>query len=826
METESKTHKLRLVKCPKCLQVLPEPAGVPVYKCGGCDAILEVKHRKNDAESTSSGSNGIDAAKTNEFQHDSSESISSSQKEILLSSGESSLNQNNGRDQNISTECNIEKFVGVNSLDEDRNNESDHLESQDCNIEKPGVSNVFCSSTGHAFHENQELSPLTEPNSEVEVNNGSSLPVEEKKGVDIDNESGSTFRRLNTDNTVVRMNICSTVTSFRTAGESISSDIFISSPDEHQEQLQMSDNDCCSHLRSNAPFETTNFSSELSGNLECMSKSPTNRSSHAYDGSVSSYDGIDDQVPNQPIDPYKNAFKVPNSSAYEERSRTDNFLTNSGSVLQHQARNFSPDISNKRHYPLDSRKWDRDELLESTTHGHAVRNRIRLERDELLSSVPYYQRDYPAGYESGGSSSQLYDEMHLRSSEQDKIKLLRMVYELQDQLNRRCYVNEKPNQRVSSGVSMKEKYIPAYYSSEMPEEISQELNYHSYPERFRQGSNWPNPYSGSRIPFSGEATINRHHIDSCSCMHCCPQDWHCSAPLPPPIFSHNKGVHWFHPGHSYYSSYGSAPSSPQQFSDSEFPKWCRETKSDDQRHEEHHMKKFMREKHHPVRRHLRPTVGGAPFLICYACSKPLQLPADFLLFKRKFHLLRCGACSEVLKFSLENRTHIARYTPNAKAPPPSEIDGYCEAINRRNSAVSSYGYDFPPADPVSCSDDYGLSYCKSFSTDGDPVVPTPSHSLQSSVDARDIPGGFSESMEERKQLVLKQSRNKYKKPVETYKSSGPSSSKSISGKNSSEIEELPARTGSPLHRLMGYSSPSQVIRGSVPSGSGTSSYYM
>lgn len=251
----------------------------------------------------------------------------------------------------------------------------------------------------------------------------------------------------------------------------------------------------------------------------------------------------------------------------------------------------------------------------------------------------------------------------------------------------------------------------------------------------------------------------------------------------------------------------------------EFPRWSREIKSDDQRHEEHQMKKFMREKHHPIRQHLRPTAGGAPFLMCYVCLETLQLPADFILFKRRFHLLKCGACSEVLKFSLENRKHITRYTPNAEGPPQSESDGCREAVTRRNSAVSSYGYDVPSADPVSCSDDYGLSYCKSYSTDGGPA-PTPHHSLQDSVDARGIPGDFTASMEERKQLVLKQSGNKYKNPVKTYKSAGSSSSKSISGKKSSEIEELPARTGSPLHRLMGYSSPSQVIRG------GTSSYYM
>lgn len=38
------TPKVRLVRCPKCRLVLPEVADVPVYKCGGCDAILVGKH--------------------------------------------------------------------------------------------------------------------------------------------------------------------------------------------------------------------------------------------------------------------------------------------------------------------------------------------------------------------------------------------------------------------------------------------------------------------------------------------------------------------------------------------------------------------------------------------------------------------------------------------------------------------------------------------------------------------------------------------------------------------------------------------------------------
>jgi len=33
--------KIRIVKCPKCRQLLPEPQGYSVYKCGGCGTDLQ-----------------------------------------------------------------------------------------------------------------------------------------------------------------------------------------------------------------------------------------------------------------------------------------------------------------------------------------------------------------------------------------------------------------------------------------------------------------------------------------------------------------------------------------------------------------------------------------------------------------------------------------------------------------------------------------------------------------------------------------------------------------------------------------------------------------
>lgn len=43
MMTDS--SKLRLVRCPKCENLLPELADYSVYQCGGCGAVLRAKHK-------------------------------------------------------------------------------------------------------------------------------------------------------------------------------------------------------------------------------------------------------------------------------------------------------------------------------------------------------------------------------------------------------------------------------------------------------------------------------------------------------------------------------------------------------------------------------------------------------------------------------------------------------------------------------------------------------------------------------------------------------------------------------------------------------------
>ncbi|KAJ9160488.1 hypothetical protein P3X46_025886 [Hevea brasiliensis] len=876
--------KIRIVRCPRCRNILPELPDFPVYECGGCGAHLQAKVRKENAKSTASGLPETDASKLNKLDlvSEDKESSSLSHETILHSEGECSPYESNGRgqiesgncnddkptgsfltnedennasDQNVSEDfdieqlkdanlsnadqksgsdknesaiCDYQQVRGVNLSDEDHNNDSHQNESLACNVEPHGVSNEDCSSDEPSHLSNGMLShsPLSRTNSEVEFND-ESLPLAAKAKLkaeaDANNESDSVFRRSRQEELVDTKGTTSIDTAQQPAGESISSDILISSPKDHVEQPQEIAHHGFACVRSIDAFEIEDFvnpSSELSGTLIDLSKSPTTRSSRAYyDDGVSSYEGTDDQLPDRHKHSSKHAYRLANYAASDVRPRRERFPINNSNETQHHFRTSASFLPERTRYAIKSSRMDRDELLEPTRLGHPGRNWRRLARDEYLSQPAFRRRDSLASYESGSPSN--YNELYYNSSfagqdkpvysEQEKMKLLRMVYELQYQLN-----NPSRNDKPNGGVTWKDHYIPTYYDRELLQEESlRNLVYPRFAERIREGDNWSQQKKYSQIPFSADATNSRHKVDYSMC--CCPQEWQRTTQFPPPGFRRNKGYCRVHSHLNLYNSYGSCPSSPQRHVESEIPTYCRGTKSADQRLRNHEVERYWREKHYLAKRRLRPVAGGAPFITCYCCSNQLLLPADFLLFKRRCHRLKCGACSEVLKFSLQGRTHLIPYTISAEAPPPSEVDEYSDAIHRRNFTSTSH-VSGPYTDSVSCSDDCGLAFCKSCSTDKDLVSQIPVHAIHSNEVQRNVSRGSLEHSTEKRKFASNETRNKGKNPVQTCELAGPSSSTSKSNKVSSEIEELPAGGGgSPLHRLMGYSSPSDLIYGWGPS---------
>ncbi|KAK6155989.1 hypothetical protein DH2020_010237 [Rehmannia glutinosa] len=413
------------------------------------------------------------------------------------------------------------------------------------------------------------------------------------------------------------------------------------------------------------------------------------------------------------------------------------------------------------------------------------RNRTRLDKQEGISRLPFASRDPHTSYRHSSLPPRPGFNSSVKPSylEPDRIELLRTVCELKDQLNRMQF----PEVRRFPAGAVDGKFASFQYDHLTPErEIYSDVNHpHGYTLRHNQAKNV------SRMAFSGEAPHYRHQV-SCSCLHCCPQDWRYSAQLP----SHTMHGKNRHRGvHSDQSCCNS--SSPQHYTSSEISLWGHETKSDDQRHDE--IKRLrLKEKYHAAKRHLRPVAGGAPVVACYHCSELLHLPADFLLFKKKYHRLMCNACKKVLRFSLLKGTHIVPYVPEASAPPPSEADEYNGATSRRNLKPISRSSSGRHVETVSCSDDYGRSFC---STEGEGSVID-----RNSYNRKMSSGGSYEPIEDRKmKSVLMERRDENESLLEPVEAVG-SSSKWRKG--SSEIE---SSSNSPLHRLMGYSSLSQVL---------------
>ncbi|CAJ1974535.1 unnamed protein product [Sphenostylis stenocarpa] len=600
---------------------------------------------------------------------------------------------------------------------------------------------------------------------------------------------------------------------------------------KQQKQTQKSIQRGFDHVSSVDITDTTELidhSSELSDILVGkLSKSPTARRSHAYDGSPSSYDGMDEQSPIQRSGSIDNIHTIANGVS-EGRTRKSKGLVNN-LLYRDLGTQSQSHLCNAKHHAKKDGRGNQNKVVEETTrNGH--RRWMSTKRDEFPPKMPFHRSGSHSYYERGSSSNHMHDEIHRSSSflshesfeetDQEKMKLLGMIHKLQDQLNRTLYTSGEANGRLSKG-SYKGNHISGYHSHDFDEgrRFSHGLGYPMSNGRFSHGVNWHQRHNKfSRIPYSAEATSHSHHVDH-SCYHCRSQERHYSADISPHVHFRHERLYSSCAGQDCCSfSHHPYPSSPQWSTTSELPSmYGRETKSDDKRRRVPDLRRYLREKKNLVaKRHHRPVAGGAPFVTCHKCLNLLQLPADFLLFKRACHQLKCGECSEVLKFSLHG-SHIDIFPPNnAIGPPSSEINDQSQVIGSSSLPSASHAnyYRYSAAEAISYYDDYGLSISKSYSSEGEPIALAHSHHLHGSEydnNPRVSRGIFEPSTE--KENIAPRYSSARKSLVEPVESAIFPSNVSRSRKLASEMRARPPPKSSSLHLLMGYSSPSQVIRG-------------
>lgn len=527
-------------------------------------------------------------------------------------------------------------------------------------------------------------------------------------------------------------------------------------------------------------------------------RSSTAKNYYAYDVNTSSCEETEDQVPNQHFRPSRRNFKDAESSSAKGMLRRDELMVNhrmgSETELPPRPINFPA----KKHQSTKGSKWNRGEFQEPVRHSHPISNTISRETGEYRSRPPIYSKVSQPG------SSPSYEQRSLPErtvdQESDKMELLKMVYELQDQLKRAHLSKGTQHDKFGSRVAKDEELLSAHSNLFVPnKERYPNPNYPRYPGRRDQDKYWSQqvPHTG----FSGEATHFSNEVD-CSCVRCYRQERHYSAHLPRYAY-YDERHNMAYPGHNSHSPNYSSSASPQHYMPSEFS-WSHDTLSDSNPEKSYEVNK----KHQPAKQHFRPIAGGAPIIVCYSCNEILQLPADFLLFKRRCHRLRCSACTAVLKYSLEHRIHLVEYNAEPRTPPTSEVGGYTETMNFASASRAS---DYQHGDPVSSSDDYGQSYNRS-STDTENFSPAPPfHTLYEMSDRQKISAGNAfENKKDGKRIIGQDFRNTYSSSRESFELGGPSSKVYEPVNVFSEIEEV-SEGGSPLHRLMGYPSPSRLV---------------
>ncbi|KAK4800638.1 hypothetical protein SAY86_021125 [Trapa natans] len=581
--TSHMTPHVRLVKCPKCEKVLPEFPDVPVYRCGGCDTILQAKNRHKNARIVRSDLQEATKYPKDEMVQGFEEGKGSSDldKEMVIpSSEEQSMDKGNVKDPGI--------FMNYDQ----------------------GLSSGTCCGFSNSNEESHEAPMVRGP-----------LPVlveKVSKDVQTNGEVSSITKALPQEDTKD------------------------GSLNEGQEKLQM----CVSHEHkmSEETFTSTEFldpCSEFSGTIigdshRSLAAIPGYHLS--YDENVSSFD--------TPVDHFND----------RERSRGKQI---SGKDEQRFG------LSNKR---LGKSRLISDEILEtSRSRFHGKDEMARGRNNELPPRIPANRRKTEFTYEDEGSPSQGEDNLlpyssnyHLSQSpeefvaEDNNVRLLQLVHELEDQLKKSCNFKRIDGRNNRA----------AYYSHELLEEEGLMMDL-----IFPRGNPWARNFGSSTTPFSAEITRSAHQPEY-SLRDQFPQARQHSEPLPPPFF-HSKSIRSTGRRH-LCGPYSSWPSSPQQ----QYMGSDSSVQSSDLNELQKLRKYYQDKEDHLLKRHLRPIHGAAPFMTCYHCWEVLQVPEDSFVSRRRFHLVKCGSCLIVLKFTLENGTCIAPYEPDARAPPPSEAGEY------------------------------------------------------------------------------------------------------------------------------------------------------
>ncbi|KAK1399741.1 hypothetical protein POM88_009604 [Heracleum sosnowskyi] len=190
------------------------------------------------------------------------------------------------------------------------------------------------------------------------------------------------------------------------------------------------------------------------GDMGVTLRSSTSKDYYAFDDSTSSNE-TDNEVPDRRFQLVKKSFKDVDpysTKVLPERSKLImNHVIGNESELQRQLMNSESSLHGKKHSTIKVSRSHQDELLQRARYRSPVRNRMKNERD-YYHSRPLFSR-YSSHADQGNSSSSNYGKNDFSAlpdnpHELHRLELLRMVYELQNQLKRTRISEGMPRESV------------------------------------------------------------------------------------------------------------------------------------------------------------------------------------------------------------------------------------------------------------------------------------------------------------------------------------------------------------------------------------------
>ncbi|KAF7053938.1 hypothetical protein CFC21_061738 [Triticum aestivum] len=140
----------------------------------------------------------------------------------------------------------------------------------------------------------------------------------------------------------------------------------------------------------------------------------------------------------------------------------------------------------------------------------------------------------------------------------------------------------------------------------------------------------------------------------------------------------------------------------------------------------------METKRRPASRNLcRPVLRGAPFVLCSNCLRLVQLPTDFAIPSRGTRRLQCGSCAQVLSYSYRDPNRKKLESPfggDESSTDDSEIHQVSDDHNTGAHQAEPYSDSY--------SEEYGISAGVSYSTEDERPLHVSRNSSFNTIDER------------------------------------------------------------------------------------------